>query len=370
VRKDLSPSESAAFFLNELTGCEGLEFVTFSNARLTRPVTLVNDVVLVPCFLSEIEEQNVQEPLVQLTMKMARECRFIYDGWIPIKVWDVPHVRKAVRGIDEALAMFCLRGRTFFEWEPKYPSAREAPLPHSYYIFEDRHLRDLQTIAGLLGVLPEVDRVAVYRSIGWLSQASRLDQPAARFLFCILAIEALATYIEEEAPDESPLARLRTERLTKAEKRARRERCIAETLGEWLPRDKTGAIRESYFNCVVGIRERLKTHLERLFTSEAEPVALLFEQHVEGKPLYELRHTIAHGTADALSAGEMEGIRQRIWDVERIAGQYILSVFKKALAMQPLSEGISVCVPGLPQSGIVSSELMYQGPTHMAFLYF
>jgi|SRR5215813_576840 len=76
----------------------------------------------------------------------------------------------------------------------------------------------------------------------------------------------------------------------------------------------------SYFNCVVGIKQRLKAHLERLFTSEAEPVALLFEQHVEGKPLYELRHTIAHGTADALSAGEMEGIRQRVWDVERITG--------------------------------------------------
>ena len=55
VKKDLSPSESAAFFLHELTGCEGLEFVAFSNARLTRPVTLVNDVILVPCFLDDID---------------------------------------------------------------------------------------------------------------------------------------------------------------------------------------------------------------------------------------------------------------------------------------------------------------------------
>src|SRR5262249_14365362 len=160
-------------------------------ARLTCPVTLVNDVVLVPCFLSEIEGQNVQEPLVQLTMRMARECRFLYDGWIPITVWEVPHVRKAVRGIDEALALFCLRGRTFFEWEPKYPSAREAPLPHTSYDFEDRHLQDLEAIAGLLSALPEDDRVAVYRSIGWLSQAFRLDQPTARFLFCSLPLRPL-----------------------------------------------------------------------------------------------------------------------------------------------------------------------------------
>jgi hypothetical protein len=201
-----------------------------------------------------------------------------------------------------------------------------------------------------------------------LSQAFRLDQPAARFLFCIFAIEALVTYIEEEAPDDSPLARLRAERLTRAERRARRERCIDETLGEWLQRNKTQAIEKSYFNCVKGIKQRLKTHLERLFTSEAEPVALLFEKPVEGKPLYDLRDTVAHGTADALSAGEMEGIRQRIWDVERIAALYILPVFKKALGMQPLSEGITAYIAGLPV--IVSSEHMYQGPTHMASLYF
>jgi hypothetical protein len=366
MKKDLSPSESAAFSLHELTGCEGLEFVAFSNAQLSCPVTLVNDVVLVPCFLHEIDGQDIYEPLVQLTMRMARQCRFLYDGWIPIKVWDAEHVREAVRGIDEALALFCLRGRTFFEWEPKYPSVREATLPRSSYIFEDRHLQDLQMIVGLIGNLPKEDRVAVYRSIGWLSQASRLDQPVARFLFCIFAIEALATYIEEDAPDDSPLARLRAERLTRAEKRARREKCIGETLEEWLQHDKTEAIKRSYFDCVMGIKQRLKTHLERVFTSEAELVALLFEKPVEGKPLYDLRNTIAHGTTDALSVGEMEGIRLRIWEVEHIAAQYILSVFTKALGMQPLSEGITVHTPTQPPILVGTNP----EPTHMAFLYF
>jgi hypothetical protein len=69
-----------------------------------------------------------------------------------------------------------------------------------------------------------------------------------------------------------------------------------------------------------------------------------------------------------MSGYQMEGIRQRMWDVERIAAQYILSVFKKALGMQPLSEGITASMAGL--LGIISSEHMYQGPTHMAYLYF
>jgi hypothetical protein len=333
VKKDLSPAESAAFFLHELTGCEGLEFVAFSNARLTRPVTLVNDVALVPCFLDDIDGHDIDEPLVWPTLRMARERRFLYDGWVPIRSWKSQYVREAVRGIDEALALCCLRGRTFFQWEPKYPSAREAALPHAYYNFEDRHLRDLEAIAGLLSALPEDDRVAVYRSIGWLSQASRLDQPAARFLFCIFAIESLATYIETKAPAGSPLARL-----------------------------KAGSLTDE------GIAKRVRTHLERLFTPQAEPVILLFKQRVARRTLYDLRHKIAHGGADTLSAHEMEHIRQRIWDVERIAAQYILSVFKKALGMQPLSEGITASRAGLGM--IVSSEDNYQGPTHMALLYF
>jgi hypothetical protein len=333
VKKDLSPAESAAFFLHELTGCDGLEFVAFSNARLTRPVTLVHDVVLVPCFLDDIDGHGIDEPLVRPTFRMARECRFLYDGWVPIRSWEVQHVREAIRGIDEALALCCLRGRTFFEWEPKYPSAREAALPHTYYNFEDRHLRDLEAIAGLLSALPEDDRVAVYRSIGWLSQASRLDQPAARFLFCIFAIESLAIYIETKAPAGSALARLKAESLTEE-----------------------------------GIAKRVKTHLERLFTPEAEPVILLFKQKVAGRTLFDLRHKIAHGGADTLSAREMEHIRQRIWEIEHIAAQYILSVFTKALGMQPLSEEITICAPVLSQ--MASDERMHQGPTHMALFYF
>ena len=78
VRKDLSPSESAACFLHELTGCEGLEFVAFSNARLPHPVTLGNGVVLVPWFLTEIGGQNIQEPLTQATMRLRYLIATLY----------------------------------------------------------------------------------------------------------------------------------------------------------------------------------------------------------------------------------------------------------------------------------------------------
>jgi hypothetical protein len=362
ARGDLAPSERAAFYLHELTGCEGLEFVAFSSVKLQNPVMLANDVVLVPCFLNNMEGQNVQDRLVQMTMKMEQNCRFIYDGWMPIAVWGEENVRQAVRSVDEAISIFCLRSRAFFEWEPKYPAPGDSS---SNYKFEDQHLRELEEIAQILDSLGQRDRVAIYRSLAWLSQGLRLNGPAARFLFSILAIESLATYIEEKASNESPLAVLRTTQITEAE----REKCIRDTLSEWLQDDPRKAIERAYFDCVISITRRLKAHLERIFTSDPESYALLFEHEVEGKTLYDLRHYVAHGTADALSEMQRERIRQRVWDAGRVARRYVLAVFETALGAKPFSKGMQASFILGIQDAVVSNEDMYQGPTHMAVVY-
>lgn len=116
-----------------------------------------------------------------------------------------------------------------------------------------------------------------------------------------MAIETLVICIEEDTPDESHLVVLRAERLTQTERPARREKCIGDTISEWVKSNPTKAITKAYSDCVVEIKQRLKTHLEHIFKSDAKPIALLFEHKVEGKSLYDLRHVIAHGTVDALS---------------------------------------------------------------------
>ncbi len=89
-KKDLSPSEKAAFYLHELTGCEGLEFVAFSNVRIRNPITLSKGVILVPCFLNgaESEGRSIDDSLLLATREMEHNGRYVYDGWIPITVWD------------------------------------------------------------------------------------------------------------------------------------------------------------------------------------------------------------------------------------------------------------------------------------------
>lgn len=288
-RRDLSASERAAFYLHELTGCEGLEFVAFSNVGIKNPVRLSNDVIIVPCFLNENQRDglSVQDPFLFATAEMERHHRYVYDGWIPIMAWTKEDVRKAVRNIDEALSMFCLSGRIFFEWEPKYSLSSESP---SIYYFEDQDIQELEMLSKLLDSLEEKDRIALYRSIAWLSQSLRLNEPAARFLFLILAIESLARYIESESSIDSPLAALKTKRISKEERRLRREECINTVLSKELENDKTDAIKAAYFECIVGIKKQLEIHLKKVFDPDIKPIELLFEKKDEGFSLYELRN--------------------------------------------------------------------------------
>lgn len=358
----LGPSERAAFYLHELTGCEGLEFVAFSNAKLKRPVTLANEVILVPCFMSEMEGQNVQDPLVWATMYMERKSRFVYDGWIPITTWDEESVRRAVQKVDEALSIFCMRGRTFFEWEPKYPAPE---YPQSNYEFGEEQVQELESIAQALDSLGEDDRNAMHRSLAWLSQGIRLNEPAARFLFSMLSIESLATYIEKNTSGSSPLASLKVSTVTEY----KRDECIRTTLSSLLGDDPRKAIEKAYFDCVITITRRLKDHLAHVFASDTELYELLFEQRVDGKTLYDLRHHVAHGEANALSERQREQIRQRVWDTERVARRYIWAVFEQALGVQPISDTIKATFFLDIQNSVASKEGIHRGPTHMAIIY-
>jgi hypothetical protein len=365
VRDDLAPSERVAFYLHELTGCGGFEFVAFSNVSFNAPVMLSGGVILVPCFLSTLEGRNMNDPIVGLTLGMMKKSRYIYDGWIEVRTWDVQNVRSAVHAIHQALSVFCLHGSIYFEWESKYIAQGQSRV---LYESEHLHLKGLEGIASAIDSLNEPDRKAIYRSLGWLSQGLLLIEPAAKFLFSFLAIESLATYIEDSAPDRSPLLALRTERISKAEKRAQRESCIREALA-LLDQDSRGAIEKAYFDCVQPIKKKLVGHLGNVLKSNPEAIQLLFSEKIDGKSLYDLRHYIAHGTADALSELQREQIFKRVRDVERIARQYIMTVLTAALGVAELSERMAESFFMAAGDGVVSSEGMYRGPIHMAVLY-
>jgi hypothetical protein len=246
---DLTLSEQAAFYTHELVNCQGLEFVVFSNARINLPVELPGDITLVPCFLAKPERPD--SLIAKLTAEMAHRACFVYDGWLPIGDWQRDSVRKAVRRIDSALSVFTLRASAWFSWELKYSPVMRGGI---CYKFESKDMMQLSELSKFINQMREPDAVALLSSIGWLSQSVRSNEPAARFLFGILAIESLATYIEEESVEDSAFSKLRGEQLTKQQRKEWRQTCIRHRMAKLLDMDPEKAVLAAYFDCIVGMK--------------------------------------------------------------------------------------------------------------------
>jgi len=92
--------------------------------------------------------------------------------------------------------------------------------------------------------------------------------------------------------------------------------------------DKIQAIREAYFDCVVGLKSTMKNHLSNIFSDKQEWIDLLFDTK-NGKSLYNLRSEIAHGRVNSLSLEESKMIQKKLWDVQKIAFNYIVTVLKQ-----------------------------------------
>lgn len=95
--EDLTSSQRSAIYMHDLVCREGLEFVVFTNAHLDEPVELPGGITLVPCFVSLEDVQDLQEPAVQATVRMAQRGRLVYDGWLPIMDWEAEAVRRRTR---------------------------------------------------------------------------------------------------------------------------------------------------------------------------------------------------------------------------------------------------------------------------------
>jgi hypothetical protein len=369
-RPDLSQYVQDALYVHEATGCGGLEFVAFSNARIEKSLKLNNGVILHPCFLpgtkvTEIERGDPHDPHLLATKKMELSSRYIYDGWVPISSWDTENIQKCIRNVDEALSIFSLLRPISFQWEPKYHVSLDT---QSVYPLIDEDLEWLENVVRPLDKLNEKDRKNIYRSIAWISQSYRLYEPAAHFLFLILAIESLATYIEKEKMNEdSPLQSLK-----KAKKFTREEKeiCIDGLLATEFKDDKIRAIDKAYFTCVKSITKTLREHLTEIFKPETSMIDLLFNDKIDGMSLYDIRHEIAHGEADAISEAKRDYIRQRSMDVELVARKYISKIIKTCTGVEPHTKDWPSSISLPLGAGLASSSTMHLDPVYMDLQYY
>jgi len=363
----LTFAERSALYLHELVGCDGLELVLLTNAHLDDHIPLSSGLVIVPCFLPSLEASSrLDDPLTQATMRMHERARFVYDGWLPISDWTTDALSARIKEIDEALSALALIDSIWYSWEPKYSPL--ASVASCFYV-PATSMKAPDRVVKLAQSLPPEDSDALFRSIGWLSQSFKLSEPTACFLFCILAIEALATHIERHASDASPFAPARTSRCTKQDRKHWQESCIRDTMTLHLEADPIMAVESAYFYCVKSIKKLLKAHLDHVFAEEPAFRDLLFRRVAKEKSLSDLRHLVAHGTADPLSHEQREAISACLWDAERMARRYLARVLELAMQEPMLPAPSSRVIYQSAIHGVYTRRELYAGPTDMALLY-
>lgn len=363
---ELTSSQKSVIYLHALTGCEGLEFVAFSNAKINSPTSLPNEVYLSPCFLPSLNGASLQDVRMQASLRMTQTSRFVYDGWLPIDDINNERISERLRDLRHALSVFAIVSGSKFDWEPKYKVLNNNDSTHLYTKEEIGTIEDL---ANAFTSLSQNDKVALFRSIGWIAQSIRLDDEKAKFLFCVLAIESLCNYIEQESDDDSCFAPLRVIKLTKSDRRTQRSDCIKATLDSILEEDPTKAVQEAYFECVGGIKKRLKEHLERVMGKDNENVKLFFEGTNANPSLYNLRHTIAHGTLDTISEDDILRIKKNLFTIERFSLQYVWTVLHKSINIYNRSNKMRESMSMDMKNVVISNRRMYQGPVDMGILY-
>ena len=328
------------------------------------PADLPGGVTLFPCFPPSTDGMQADDPMFRETTRMAEGGRYIYDGWLPVQNLDARAAIQAVRQISESLAAIVLVGGSPFRWEVKYPiTGSGVPCPK----FGPDDVAELAELTRAVNELPPSDQAAVMRSIGWLSASNDVSDPAAAFLFAVVAVESLCSHIERAVRKNhdsllkavGPMAEDVDADLERRHDEARAR------LDEHLPADLETAVRQA-FGALSSTTNVTRTVLERVF--EDSPATC--DDYFKGKnAVYNLRHLVAHGSLQTLDPEQVERLTARL-RIAQIAGERLVKrLLKLTVGYAPQKDSIQV-VQLLPLRNItLGNRSTYQGPTEMAYLY-
>ena len=309
------------FWSARLTGSAGIEFVLVANAQFPPVFSEKNQIHLVPCF-TPLNPLNPQTEERQAAM--MKWGQFIYDGWLPNVDMSPASLDRIVSELDDLVSLFSIVGKYFAYWEPKYFHTT-SPIPSQIAVQGD-FVALLHSIF-ITDNLPKPDKIAVSRSLAWLSNSFR-NQHVQRFLLLFLSIESLATYIEsDKTPTESVLRRVfGAQKLAETERNNNRDECIKNIFAEGCTYS-AAKIQKAYFECInQSIKDMLIDHLDRVFQS-SEASKLIFSERTNEKSLWKLRNDIAHGSLNLLSEVDSQYISNRVVELETIARNYLRKIF-------------------------------------------
>lgn len=359
---NLSPEEKSMIYLNILTGCKGFEFILYSNAQINNPICLGDKVIIHPCFLPIVSGMNNTDPLVEVSYNMYRKNKYIYDGWVSIENLNEENIRSSIEELRGLISLLSITSNSQCKIEAKY---RVKSYHSTTHFMSDNNLNSIESLSKSLTEIQTEDKNALLRSIGWLSNGITTTDFELKFLSFMISIESLCYYIEETSKSSSCFSSLKSEKVSKNNRRKVRDECISQKIDnitESNDLDLRKEIEEIYFNCIQGSRKRLESHLSRIMTDSSIDIFI-------GKPsLYQIRNNIAHGSHDVISEEDKTLIINNINNINDLASKYIFRVIRDCIYDKDLNLQMNAKISA-SNEGIISNRDIYQGTTDISHLY-
>ena len=239
----------------------------------------------------------------------------IYDGWMELETLDPEHIKHAIAMIGVALNRLAFAYDGTLNWRVKYR------LTNSEYPLWTPTAEDTQLINSLLKDFPQSDDATVLdAAVDWYTRGKSSQNVFTSFLCYYVAIESVASAVADGGADFG----LGYQKESKAQRREVKLACISEMHDHLYANEPERFVREAYFDCIVGLKEKTRRVAELVFGKGNRYLAFLFDKGTDGYSLTSIRGELAHGSVTLINRDHERLIRSRLHEIEEISREFLI----------------------------------------------
>jgi len=251
----------------------------------------------------------------------------IYDGWLELSDADPEYVKHSVAMIGVALNRLAFAYDATLSWRVKYR------LTLNQYPLWTPTTADTDLINSLLKDFPQSDDAVVLdAAIDWYTRGKSSQNVFSAFLCYYVAIESVSRAIVDGDADFG----LGLQKDPPAVRREVRLSCIRSLHDAIYAGNPHQFVTEAYFNCVVGLKEKVRRVTQVVFGEDHRFLGLLFDAGTDGHSLTSIRGELAHGGVTLMDRDHERLVRSRLHEIEEISKEFLIRLIFFLKPNQPI----------------------------------
>jgi len=246
----------------------------------------------------------------------------IYDGWFELDSIEPKYIENAIGTIGLILNSLAFAYNAVIEWRPKYTTVS------SMSGFATPTEDDLEILNSILpNILSGEKFVLINAAIDWYNHGRSSKNVFTGFLCYYIALESVAIAIANGRADFG----LNFTREPRNIRKKLRNECIKEKHDANYTNNPIQFVEEAYFDCIVGIKEKIEQVTSLVFGVDHKYLRTLFEKQ-DGYSLNDIRGKLAHGRMTILDKKHESIVKKRLPDIAEISREFLSRII---LSLKP-----------------------------------